>query len=155
MVVAARIVWRTSDPLFRGDSADAPSTPDPISKLSIVAHILYLGSYGRATPYTSTTESVDYAEHFAGDGAVWETLVSTAAERGAKHWPRKTLLENLRGFGRGKAKWTDKWEVAQAALNVARWSEHLLDWSGSDEADMSKRMTATFRKRTTNKRHRK
>jgi hypothetical protein len=70
-------------PLFRGDAADAVSVPDPTSKLSIVAHILFIGSYGRATPFTSTTESIDHAEHFAKDGAVWETQVSTAVAAGA------------------------------------------------------------------------
>jgi hypothetical protein len=153
--VAPRAPWRTADPLYRGDDAEVVSVPDPTSRLSIVAHILYIGSYGRATPFTSTTESEAHAEHFAKDGAVWETQVATATAAGAKHWPKKALLENLRGFGKGKAKWTDKWEVAQAALNVARWSEHLLDWSGHDRARIEASVTTTFRKRTARKRARR
>jgi hypothetical protein len=133
--------------LFRGDASDAVAVPTPEARLSIVEHVLLLGSYGRATPFTSTTEFLDHAEHFAKDGAVWQTLVAAATAAGGKHWSRKTLLENLRGFGKGKAKWTNKYEVAQAALNVTRWSEHLLDWSNVSPKSIDSVIKAVFSKR--------
>ena len=36
----------------------------------------------------------------------------------------------LKGYGKGKAKWENAIEVAQARAYVLRWSEHLLDWKG-------------------------
>ena len=136
------------EPLFRGDSDAAVAVPNPAAKTGIVEHILYLGSYGRETPFTSTTDSEDAAGHFAGPhGAVSHTDNACAATAGAKHWPKKMLLENLQGFGKGRAKWTDKWQVAQARCSVARWSEHLLDWSDVAAADIAARVQSTFDKR--------
>lgn len=136
-------------PLFRGDSDQAVATPSPGAKTTIVEHILYLGSYGRETPYTSTTESEDAASHFAGPhGAVWKTDSWRAATAGAKHWSKKQLLENLRGYGKGRAAWTDKWQLAQARCAVTRWSEHLLDWSSVPETEAATRVLTAFEKRT-------
>ena len=92
------------------------------------------------------------AEHFAGPtGHVWETDTATATSEGAKHLSRKQLLQDLRGFGKGRAKWQDEYEVAQAAALVARWSEHLLDWGGSPTDTLPARVGATFRARTKKK----
>ena len=52
--------WRRkTDPLYRGDAADAVLIPVPDADASIVRHILYLDGYGRATPYLSTTERME------------------------------------------------------------------------------------------------
>lgn len=143
----ARKPWQKSDPLFRGDEKAGVTAPDPKSKTRIVPHILYLGGKGRETPYSSTSESREVAQVFAGSvGQVWKTRVSAAQTRGAKHLPRKQLLQDLRGKGKGKAKWTDAWEVAQAAAYVQLWSEHLLDWSGVSSSDITSKISATFQK---------
>lgn len=136
-------------PLYRGDAAAGPAVPNPASKTSIVEHILYLGGRGRETPYSSTSESEDVAEHFAGPrGRVWQTSATRAAAEGARHLPRKQLLENLKGFGRGKAKWNDEFEIAQAARYVEEWSEHLLDWSATSPSAIRDAVSRAFRKRT-------
>lgn len=97
----------------------------------IVSHILYLDGVGRATPYTSTTQARESAKQFAGPaGKVWQTDVSTARGQGAGHISRNDLLHLLKGYGKGKAKWNDAVEVAQARAYVRRWDEHLLDWKG-------------------------
>ncbi|MBI4700356.1 MAG: hypothetical protein HY744_04160 [Deltaproteobacteria bacterium] len=146
-LVMARKPWTTRDPLYRGDAAAGPAVPDPTSRTSLVAHVLYLGGPGRSTPFTSTTESVEVAEYFAGQtGQVWQTDVPTATTAGAEHLPRKQLLENLRGFGKGKAKWHDAFEVAQAAAYVAQWSEHLLDWTTVAAEMIEEKVRGTFAK---------
>jgi hypothetical protein len=143
-----RVPWKGTDPLYRGDSSAGVAVPDPLAKLSVVEHVLYLGGRGRRTQFSSTTESEEVAEHFGGaNGCVYLTKAALAAGVGAKHLSRRQLLENLRGFGKGKAKWTDKWEVAQAAQYVALWSEHLLDWSGVTEARIASHVGHVFRKR--------
>lgn len=139
--------WKPSDSLFRGDDKNFVNVPDPKSKTGIVPHILYLGGKGRSTPFTSTTESEDTAEYFAGeDGAVWETEVATATAESAKHLSRVDLLNNLKGFGKGKAKWSNAFEVKQAAAYVAQWSEHVLDWSATAPKDIETKIKKTFRK---------
>jgi hypothetical protein len=144
-----RAAWKKIEPLFRGDNSVGPVVPDPPSKTGIVEHILYLGGHGRKTPFSSTSESEEVAEHFAGpQGQVWKTSSSAATAEGAKHLPRKQLLENLKGFGRGKAKWNDAFEVAQAARYVDEWSEHLLDWSGTPTSTIGDAVTRAFRKRS-------
>jgi len=139
--------WTIRQPLFRGDGTDGPAVPDPTSRLGIVEHVLYLGGAGRATPYTSTTEMFEVAEYFAGPtGRVWQTDAAAAAGAGAKHLPRKQLLQNLRGFGKGKAKWDNAFEVAQAAAYVAQWSEHLLDWTAVAVDLIEQKLRGAFRK---------
>lgn len=141
-------VWRASDPLYRGDSGGAISVPEPKAKTSIVAHILFIGGRGRETPFTSATESEDVAEHFGGgSNGVWQTDRAAAIAQGAAHIPRTQLLANLRGFGRGRAKWHDAWEIAMAATYVEMWSEHLLDWKAVT-VDTQARVRACFRKRS-------
>jgi hypothetical protein len=111
----------------------------------VVEHILFLGGAGRKTPFSSTTEVAGVAEYFAGSrGRVWQTDVKAASSAGAKHHPRKQLLQELRGFGKGKAKWHGAFEVAQAAAYVARWSEHLLDWAAVPAGMIGVRVRATF-----------
>lgn len=147
----ARAPWKKSDPLFRGDHSGGPDVPDPTATTSIVAHILYRGGCGRKTPYSSTTESDEVAEYFAGTrgrGQVWETTARRAEGEGSKHIPRKQLLQDLKGFGRGKTKWTDAFEVAQAARYVQEWSEHLLDWNAVAPARIAGAIKMTFRERT-------
>ena len=139
--------WKQRDPLYRGDDASGVAVPDPSSSTSIVPHVLYFGGRGRYTPYTSTTESVEVAERFAGRrGAVWSTTVPRAVAEGAKHRSRWQLLQDLRGRGKGQAKWSNSFEVAQAASYVEQWSEHLLDWSGRPPSDISFAIGRTFRK---------
>jgi hypothetical protein len=142
-----RVAWKKIEPLFRGDDRVGPAVPDPSSNTGIVEHVLYLGGRGRKTPSSSTSESEEVAEHFAGArGQVWRTSASAASTAGAKHLARKQLLENLKGFGRGKAKWNDAFEVAQAARYVDEWSEHLLDCSGASASDIGDAVARAFRK---------
>jgi hypothetical protein len=144
-----RTAWTVRDPLFRGDEASGVAVPSPSSKRSIVEHILYLGGRGRETPFTSTTESPEVATWFSGEeGLVWETTARQASSEGARHLSRKDLLHSLRGFGKGKAKWSDAFEVAQAARYVEEWSEHLFDWSTLSQARIGDAIRKTFRKRS-------
>ena len=122
--------------------------PNPASKTGIVEHILFLEGRGRDTPYSSTTESEEVAEFFAGGGGrVWTTTVKAASAEGAAHLPRKQLLQNLKGFGKGKAKWHDAYEVAQAARYVEEWSEHLLGWRAVNPTSVDAAVRRAFRKR--------
>jgi hypothetical protein len=122
---------RPPQPLFRGDDAKAVASPDPSSNRAIVSHILYLDGIGRPTPFTSTSDSRDSAAHFAGPrGRVWETDAPKAIGLGARHLAKKDLLHLLKGYGKGRARWNNALEVAQARAYVLRWSEHLIDWKG-------------------------
>ena len=133
------------DPLFRGENGVALAVPDPSAKISVVVHVLYLGGPGRKTPYMSTSESQEVAEYFAGpSGSVWQTSVSVARAEGARHLSRKQLLQDLRGRGRGRAKWHDVWEVRQAAAYIEQWSEHLLDWGMVGSAAVSSAVLRAF-----------
>lgn len=121
--------WKASkDLLFRGDLATGVRLPTPTADASLVRHILYLEGPGRETPYLSTTESFETARRFAGSGAVWETSVSVAKARAVTHISNSALLASLKGNGKGKAKWSDAYEVMQARRYVEQWSEHLLDF---------------------------
>lgn len=121
--------WRRSkDPLWRGDSAAGVSLPSPGADRSIVRHVLYLDGAGRATPYHSTSERREVAEHFAtGAGArVYETSVPRAEELGVSAVSNIELLSLLKGKGHGDAAWPSAFEVLQARKYVEQWSEHLL-----------------------------
>jgi len=140
------VAKRSRLPLFRGNGRNGVAVPDPGSKILIVEHILYLGGAGRSTPFTSTTESREIAQHFAGGrGRVWRTDPETATSQGALHVPKDQLLRDLRGFGRGRAKWTSAWEVAHARALVERSREHLLDWSRVPKASIAERVRGAFR----------
>jgi hypothetical protein len=132
------MVWRKSrDYHFRGDGSDGCSHPDPRARVSIVAHVLYLGGMGRPTPYQSTSESEETAKHFAGRaGRVYQTSASTVKSRGVDHIERLELLRLLRGKGHGKAKWPSALEVMNARRLVELWAEHLLDFSDVPPADV-------------------
>ena len=111
--------WKASkDPLFRGDTAAGVRPPVPAADDSLVRHILYLEGPGRETPYLSTTESLDTARRFAGSGAVWETSVSATRAHSVAHIANSELLAALKGNGKGKAKWSDAYEVMQARRYV-------------------------------------
>ncbi len=126
--------WKASkDPLFRGDLTAGVRLPVPAADDSLVRHILYFEGPGRETPYLSTTENLVTAHRFAGSGAVWETSVSAAKARSIAHISNSELLASLKGNGKGKAKWSDAFEVMQARRYVEQWSEHLLDFRGQQE----------------------
>lgn len=108
-------------------------------------HILYRGGLGRATPFSSVSESKETADHFAGrTGRVWRTARKAAVAQGAVHITRSELVHLLRGYGKGKAKWDDAFEVAQARAYVERWSEHLLDWAEVDPSSIPAAIQETF-----------
>ena len=122
--------WRANrDLLWRGDSGIGVACPHPGANPSIVRHVLYLDGPGRETPYSSTTESRQTAEVFAGnDGREWSTTVGVAKSEGVEHIDRRELLRLLRGHGQGDANWPNPYEVLQARRYVELWQEHLLDF---------------------------
>lgn len=120
--------WKSSKhPLYRGDAKNSVCVPAPTADDSIVRHIMYLEGPGRETPYLSTTEDHDVAEHFS-NGAVWQTMVKIAKAEGISHISRAELLLLMKGNGKGKAKWPRPFEVMQARRYVEQWGEHLLDF---------------------------
>lgn len=122
----------------------AVALPDPRSRRPLVSHLLFLDGQGRATPFTSTTELRKVAAVFAKpSGKVWQTSAQVAQAAGATHITRKDLLHLLKGRGKGRARWNDPIEVAQARAYVQRWSEHLLDWT--DHPDVAAGVSAAFR----------
>jgi hypothetical protein len=123
--------WRQkSDPLFRGDHADAVGLPSPSADDSIVRHILYLEGAGRETPYLSTTELHEIAEHIGRrTGRVWKTMLRRFQDEGLTHISRIELLNLLKGRGMGRATWGSALEVAQARRYAEQWYEHLIDFS--------------------------
>lgn len=129
------MAWRKKmDPLYRGDASHSVQTPVPKANPSIVRHILYLGGYGRDTPYVSTTERVEIATFFAARGSVWKTTAPLAEEQGVAHIDNKQLLALLKGRGKGKAKWPNAYEVLQAKRYVEQHFEHLLDFVRVNDA---------------------
>lgn len=133
--------WRRSkDPLWRGDSAAGVSLPSPDADRSIVRHVLYLDGAGRATPYHSTSERREVAEHFAGDAGarVYETSVPHAETLGVSAISNIELLSLLKGKGHGDAAWPSAFEVLQARKYVEQWSEHLLKFCDvTGDADLA------------------
>lgn len=141
-----QLKWKASkDPLFRGDIAAGVRPPVPAADDSLVRHILYLEGPGRETPYLSTTESLEMARRFAGSGTVWETSVLAARAHSVAHIANSELLAALKGNGKGKAKWSDAYEVMQARRYVEQWSEHLLDFRGHQEVEVA--VTAVFHRK--------
>jgi hypothetical protein len=88
---------------------------------------MYLEGPGRETPYLSTTEDHDVAEHFSC-GLVWQTMVRIAQAESICHISRSELLQLMKGNGKGRAKWPSAFEVMQARRYVEQWGEHLLDF---------------------------
>jgi hypothetical protein len=121
--------WKPSkNPLLRGDSKAGVRVPTPNADDSIVRHILYLEGPGRETPYLSTSEKLEAAEFFAQGGTIWIAFVKKANDHGIRHISNSDLLSNMKGNGKGKAKWDDAFEVMQARRYVEQWAEHLLDF---------------------------
>jgi hypothetical protein len=123
--------WKKNrDPLFRGDDASGVAVPAPGAPTTIVEHILFVGGVGRATPYHSTSENEDAADHFAGrTGRIYRTSARRAAENGVDHVGRIELIGLLQGKGKGRAKSQSAFLVMQARRLVEQWGEHLLDFS--------------------------
>lgn len=129
--------WKMSrDPLFRGDRKEYVSRPVPLANPSIVRHVLFLEGPGRDTPYLSTTEEYEIAEHFANNGQVWQTYVKEFRKEGVRHISKSELLRLMKGNGQGKAKWKSAYEVMQARRYVEQWGEHLLDFREVTEVDV-------------------
>lgn len=128
------MAWRKKkDPLYRGDASDSVQIPVSDADPSVVRHILYLDSYGRDTPYLSTSEREEVAAIFATRGRIWRTMVPLAEQNGVKHIDHKQLLEWLKGKGKGKAKWPNAYEVLQAKRYAEERFEHLLDFTDVDD----------------------
>ncbi|MCB9665031.1 MAG: hypothetical protein H6732_13030 [Alphaproteobacteria bacterium] len=132
------------DPLFRGDGEGGVQLPTPGADPSVVRHILYLDGPGRPTPYVSTTESRDVAEGFAKGGRVYQTRVPDWAPHGVVHLSRKELLSNLRGVGKGRARWPSAQQVMTARRYVEEAAEHLADFSGVVSEDLRGVVDAVF-----------
>lgn len=128
--------WKPSkNPLLRGDSKTGVRVPAPTADDSIIRHVLYLEGPGRETPYLSTSESPEAAMFFAQGGMVWSTFVKKANDNGVRHISNSELLSQMKGNGKGKAKWDDAFEVMQARRYVEQWSEHLLDFREISEPE--------------------
>lgn len=109
----------------------------------MVAHILQFGGRDQPTPYTSTSDVLEYAKHFAFPGGiVWHTNEQTVTRLRARVISLGELRHLLRGFGKGKAKWNDAWEVKQALGLAEYWREHIIDWSG--HPDVANAIVACF-----------
>ena len=65
--------------------------------------------------------------------------------QGAVHIPRSELVQLLRGYGKGNAKWDDAFEVAQARAYVEHWSEHLFDWVDVPLSSIPQSIRETFK----------
>ena len=138
--------WKKSkDPLFRGDMKDCVRPPVPDADDSIVRHILYLEGPGRETPYLSTTELEENAKYFAGkSGAVWNTTAPTAESLNVGHISKSDLLSQLKGNGKGKAKWDSAYEVMHAKKYVEQWAEHLFNFR--NVSDIKASLKRVFKK---------
>lgn len=129
-MVENRKDWKTKrDPLYRGDSAAGVNQPKPSANPSIVRHILYLDGAGRETPYLSMTEDEAVARRFArNDGRVYETTTAKLAKKNVLHVSRKSLLQLLKGKGKGDAQWPSAFEIMQARRYAEEHAEHLADF---------------------------
>jgi hypothetical protein len=93
-------------PLFRGDASDAVAQPNPLADPSLIRHILYLGGYGRESPYLSASGEESAAARFAsGGGRVWTTSGALAESLGAKHLSQRELEATLKASKTGRASW--------------------------------------------------
>ena len=121
--------WKQSkDPLWRGDGQDAVSIPTPSADGSVIRHVLYLEGPGRESPYLSLSERHAVAEQFSRAGRVWKASVAQAKANGVVHISNSELLGLMKGNGKGKAKWSNPFEVMQARRYVEEHSEHLIDF---------------------------
>ena len=116
------------DPLFRGDGADAVWVPNPVADPSLIRHILYIGGYGRESPYLSTSSEESSAGRFAAGGRVWKTTGELAERLGAKHLSQSDLETILKSSTKGRARWDNAWQRLQARKYVELHAEHLIDF---------------------------
>lgn len=109
-------------------------------------HIMQLDGLGTESPYLSTSESRDAAEHFAyPKGRVWETTAPAAETEGAAHLARQELLQGLRPQASGRYAWHSPHEMLVARTRVEKWSEHLLDFSAvPDNPDLDAKLSRIF-----------
>ena len=117
--------YRKSEALFRGDGSEAVSIPDPAADPSLIRHILYLGGYGRQTPYLSTSSEEASAIKFArAGGRVWKTSGERAERLGARHLSRDELLAILKSSTSGRASWRNARQRLEARKLVELHAEH-------------------------------
>ena len=138
--------WRRSgigrQTLCRGDAADEVRLPDPAAAEDIVGHILCF--HGRHTPYLSTSETYEQAQHFAGGGRVWQTTATSAESRDVKHLSRTEILGIL---NRKSQRFSNNHERLKAMDLVRRHAEHLLNFrsvSKLSESELRRLVTELF-----------
>lgn len=119
---------KKADPLFRGDGSDAVSVPNPAADPSLIRHILYIGGYGRESPYLSTSSEESSAARFAAGGRIWKTSGEFAERLGAKHVSQSDLQTILKSSTKGRAHWNNAWQRLQASKYVELHAEHLIDF---------------------------
>jgi len=119
---------KKADPLFRGDGSDAVSVPNPAADPSLIRHILYIGGYGRESPYLSTSSEESSAARFAAGGRVWKTSGELAERLGAKHLSQSDLQTILKSATKGRARWNNAWQRLQARKYIELHAEHLIDF---------------------------
>lgn len=116
------------DPLFRGDGPDGVWSPNPAADPSLIRHILYIGGYGRESPYLSTSSEESSAARFAAGGRVWKTTGELAESLGAKHLSQSDLEAILKSSTKGRARWGNALQRLQARKYVELHAEHLIDF---------------------------
>jgi hypothetical protein len=120
---------KKEDPLFRGDRSDTVCVPAPGADPSLIRHILYLGGYGRESPYLSTSSEESIAAGFAtGGGRVWKTSGQRAEHLGVKHLSQRELEAILRSSRKGRARWSNARQRLLAQKYVEQHAEHLIDF---------------------------
>jgi hypothetical protein len=119
---------KKTDPLFRGDGRDAVSVPSPGADPSLIRHILYLGGFGRETPYLSTSSDETIAARFAAAGRVWKTSGAQAELLGAKHLSQSELQATLKSSTKGRARSPSARHRLLARKYVELHAEHLIDF---------------------------
>ncbi len=119
---------KKTDPLFRGDGTNAVSVPNPAADPSLIRHVLYLGGYGRESPYLSTSSDELLAGRFAAGGRLWRTSPELAEHLGAKHLSQTELLATLKSSTTGRASWANARQRLLARKYVEQHAEHLIDF---------------------------
>jgi len=94
----------------------------------LIRHILYIGGYGRESPYLSTSSEESSAARFASGGRVWKTSGELAERLGAKHLSQSDLQAILKSSTKGRARWNNAWQRLQARKYVELYAEHLIDF---------------------------
>lgn len=95
----------------------------------MIRHILYLGGYGRESPYLSTSGDESLAGRFAsGGGRVWKTSGELAERLGAKYLSQSELQTILKSSTKGRASWSNARQRLLARKYVELHAEHLIDF---------------------------